>query len=395
MPKSGNHVFALQIEDADRFIDIYGPAVSSAAWDDILGAYAPITETILRRDTILSPVVSPFWGRCFRPFALNGRSMPTDRKEQLSALTRAGTRLIREMFQDKLGAQTGGRLRFKTTVTPIQEDYRDIEGINETLTKLFKTLPSSSYPLSPRSSHRLAGIIENKGVETFVQPVVSLPDERIVGYEALSRGAVDSLLHEADLLFGTAAHLGLTDDLELVCIEKALDWITQIPALLWMSINIGPSLLKSAAFFDLISQERVEPFWPRLVFELTEHLPIESVMELEETVQDLKDRGIGLSLDDIGCGFFDLHTVERFRPKIVKICITVIRRIGRSDDTLAEFNDALRRMAGFGEYVLGEGVEEKAQLDVLKQCGVSMAQGYYFDRPKPAWEVFERGASAI
>jgi EAL domain-containing protein (putative c-di-GMP-specific phosphodiesterase class I) len=84
--------------------------------------------------------------------------------------------------------------------------------------------------------------------------------------------------------------------------------------------------------------------------------------------------------------------VKKFRPKIVKLCITVIRRIGLSDDILEEFREAVSRMAEYGEYILGEGVEQKEQLDLLNQCGVSMAQGYYFDKPKPAKEVFRTNA---
>lgn len=191
------------------------------------------------------------------------------------------------------------------------------------------------------------------------------------------------------MLFGTAEHLELTDALELLCVEKALEWVEKIPASLWMSINVGPSLLKSAAFHDLICQEQVKPFWPRLVFELTEHLPIDSVAELQAPISHLKERGISLSLDDTGCGFFDLSTVKQFRPKIVKLCITVIRRLGRSDDVLKELNMTVVRISEFGDHVLGEGVEQQGQLDMLKQTGVSMAQGNYFDEPKPARDVLD------
>jgi EAL domain-containing protein (putative c-di-GMP-specific phosphodiesterase class I) len=389
MLESRNYVFALQIEDSDRFIDIFGPVVSSVTWDDIVEGYKDIAQKLLRSYKILSPVVSPFWGRCFLPFTLHRPSIPIDMEEQVSALTAAGSKLIRDMLQNNLGTATGSKLNFKSIITPIQENCKDIDGINEKLDKLFKRLPCSSYPFFPITRDEFLGIIEKKDVETFVQPIVSLPKEKIVGYEALSRGSSNGSTHEADVLFGTASHLGLTEELELVCIEKALDWITKIPAMLWMSINIGPSLLNSSAFADLIFQERFRPFWPRLIFELTEHLPIDSVVALQETIRHLKNHGICLSLDDTGCGFFDLYTVETFRPKIVKLCITVIRRIGRSDDILLEFNETVSRIAEFGEYILGEGVEQKAQLDVLKQCGVSMAQGYYFDKPKPAKEVFE------
>jgi EAL domain-containing protein (putative c-di-GMP-specific phosphodiesterase class I) len=389
MLESRNHVFALQIEDSDLFIDIFGPVVSSIVWDDIVEGYRNITQKILRGYKSLSAVVSPYWGRCFLPFTLNQPSIPVDMEEQVSALTAAGSQLIREMLQNNLGTATGSKLNFKIIITPMQEDYKDIHGVNEKLDKLFETLSCNSYPFSPITRDQFANIIDKKEVETFVQPIVSLPKERIVGYEALSRGSFNGSPHEADLLFGTAAHLGLTEELELICIEKALEWITKIPATLWMSINIGPSLLKSAAFADLIFQDRFKPFWPRLILELTEHLPIDSVVELQETIRHLKNHGICLSLDDTGCGFFDLYTVEKFRPKIVKLCITVIRRIGRSDEILMEFNETVSRITEFCEYILGEGVEQKVQLDVLKQCGVSMAQGYYFDKPKPAKEVFK------
>ena len=392
MLESRYHVFALQIEDSDRFIDIFGLVVSSIIWDDIVDGYKRIAQKILRRYKILSSVVAPFWGRCFLPFVLNQPSIPVDREEQISSLTAAARQLIREMLQNNLGMSTGTKLNFKIIITPIQEDYTDTHGINEKLDKLFKTLSGISYPFLPISRDRFLEIIDKKAVETYFQPIISLPKEKIVGYEALSRGSLNGSIQEADLLFGTAAHLGLNEELELVCIERALDWITKIPPILWMSINIGPSLLKRAAFLDLIFQERFKPFWPRLIFELTEHLPIDSVIELQETIRHLKNHGICLSLDDTGCGFFDLYTVKKFRPKIVKLCITVIRRIGRGGDMLKEFTETVSRVSQFGEYILGEGVEQKIQLDILKQCGVSMAQGYYFDKPKPANKIFKTNA---
>ena len=62
--------------------------------------------------------------------------------------------------------------------------------------------------------------------------------------------------------------------------------------------------------------------------------------------------------------------------------------MGRSDDILKELNETVSKITKFSECILGEGVEQKVQLDVLKQIGVTMAQGYYFDKPKPAKDVF-------
>ncbi len=272
MPESSQHVFALQIEESDHFINIFGPAVTTVAWDDIVAGYRQIAHKILHRSRILSDVVTTRWGRCFLPFELTQSSMSSDTGEQI-AVTRD-------------------------------------EFIN---------------------------LIDHKNLETYVQPIVSLPEEKIIGYEALSRAVFGGLLQGADVLFDTAAHFGLTTKLELACIKSALGWIEKIPPTLWVSINIGPDLLKNSAFTDLIYQEQYEPFFPRLILELTEHLPLESVEKLQKSIRRLNHKGIGLSLDDTGCGFFDFHTVKRFRPKIVKLCITVVSHVGRTDAVLTPF----------------------------------------------------------
>lgn len=389
MSDTGKYVFALQIEDADRFIDIFGPSVSSIAWDDIVVGYRQIAQKLLQHYHLLSDVVSPSWGRCFIIFGTKQSSIPLDMEEQIPALTAAGRQLIREILQENLGMATGSHLDFKTIVAPIQNDLGDIQRINEKLNTLFKSLSRISSPFGSITYDEFAKIIEKGEIEIFVQSIVSLPDEVVVGYEALSRGPSHSAVRQADLLFGTAAHFGLTKELELLCIEKALRWIAKVPASLLMSINIGPALLKSSTFLDLIYQPHLKPFLPRLTFELTEHLPVGLATEFQEIIQNLKRNGIRLSLDDTGCGFFDLDTVEKLRPEIVKLCITVINRIGRSSDISKEIKNAVTRIAQFGGETLSEGVERKEQLDVLKECGVSLAQGYYFDRPKLAEEVFK------
>lgn len=388
MSESNKYMIALQIENSDRFIEIFGAEVSSIAWNDIVAGFKETAKKILQRYRITSDVVSPFWGRCFLSFAAKQSSIPLDMEEQILVLTKAGKQLIREMLQNNLGMASGSKLNFKIIVAPVQEDFGNIQKVNEKLNILFKSLTSLSSPSPTVTRDQFIKIIEKKEIETLAQSIVSLPTEEIVGYEALSRGPSNSSIHRADMLFGTAAHFGLTQELELACIEKALDWIEKIPATLWMSFNIGPDLLKSSTFMELISQQHLKPFWPRLVFELTEHLPIESALEFQEIIRNFKSNGIRLSLDDTGCGFFDLNTVEKLKPDIVKLCITVISRIGRSNNVAKEIEDTVSKIARFGGKTLGEGVEKKQQLDVLKQCGVSLAQGYYFDKPKPMEKIF-------
>jgi EAL domain-containing protein (putative c-di-GMP-specific phosphodiesterase class I) len=389
MPLPRPYVFALQMKDPDRFINIFGPAFAAVVWVDIIRGVTRITDAMLRGYDILADVRSSAWGRCFRPFRPRPSSLPVDMDEQVGALAGAGRQLIREMLQKNLGAATGSQLDFSLLVTPVSGDVTDAAVIDLQLDSRFDSLPYVGLPALGLTRDEFGQILAQEAVEIYLQPIVALPAENVVGFEALSRGAHSGTLHPADLLFGTAARWGLTEQLELICIAKALDTLPALPAEYWMSINIGPALLKSEAFAALVFQEHLSSCWPRIVFELTEHLPIDSVLELQATVQRLKNHGMCLSLDDTGCGFFDLHTAESFRPRIVKLCITIIRRIDRSAETFAEFSETVSRLSEFGEHILGEGVEDRAQLDVLNQCGVSMAQGYYFDKPRPAGAVLK------
>jgi len=98
---------------------------------------------------------------------------------------------------------------------------------------------------------------------------------------------------------------------------------------------------------------------------LTEHLPIESAVRLNKTIAQFRTSGIQLSLDVTGCGFFDLSTVEELRPEIVKQCITVISRIGRSTEIEKEMRNTIRTITELGKITLGEGVENAYQAEVL------------------------------
>jgi EAL domain-containing protein (putative c-di-GMP-specific phosphodiesterase class I) len=295
--------------------------------------------------------------------------------------------MIREMLQNQFGMATGTNIDFKLTITSLQQDITDARSINEIIDKSIQSVSTVGSPYIAITRDQFIKIIERREIETYLQPIVSLAQESIVGYEALSRGPMQSPVHRADLLFGTAANLGLTQELELACVARALDWAAKVPVQYWFSINIGTALLTDPAFWDLISRDQLKPILPRLVFELTEHLPIDLAQEVQEAVHDLKGRGIRLALDDTGCGFANLFAVETLRPEIVKLCITVISWIGRSRDVAQEIQEIADRIAQLGGSTLGEGVERKEQVEVLKQCGVSLAQGYYFGHPKPAQEV--------
>ena len=84
---------------------------------------------------------------------------------------------------------------------------------------LYKSLNN----LHNKEFHELLKIIENEDISTVYQPIVSLADGNIIGYEALSRGPENSPLQSPDNLFSTAKLYNRTWDLELLCRTKAIE----------------------------------------------------------------------------------------------------------------------------------------------------------------------------
>jgi EAL domain-containing protein (putative c-di-GMP-specific phosphodiesterase class I) len=368
---------------------IFGASLVLVAHKDITEGFKDIAHRLLKRYNILSDVTSPSFGLWFVPFSIRRSDIPADPDEQIKALTAAGKQLVRTMLQENFGMATGTKVDFKLAVIPIPEGVSDPDRINSYIRTSLYQHASAGKQYATISPEEFKKIIDTRSIDIYLQPIVSLSQENIVGYEALSRGPANSPIYQAADLFGTASHFGLREELEMACISKALDWAMKLPEPYWMSINIGPNLITRQGFYDLITRQDLNDLLSRIVFEITEHIPIPTAERLQRTVHDIRELGIRLALDDTGCGFADIDTVRFLRPDIVKICISIIRRIGKHPYIERDIRLTVDRITQFGADVLGEGVERRVEVDVLKDCQVSLAQGYYYGRPEPAEHVLK------
>jgi EAL domain-containing protein (putative c-di-GMP-specific phosphodiesterase class I) len=242
-------------------------------------------------------------------------------------------------------------------------------------------------PAGGPTREAVTALLHGSALETFLQPIVRLEDGSLAGFEALGRGPLGTPLREADPLFEAARDLGLSPEVELAFFRLACGWLPNLPKACFLSVNLGPELIQGPELRALLGEPALAAQRDRLVLELTEHLPLESLGALREALAQLGDPPPRLSLDDTGCGFFDLNTVEALRPGIVKLCITVVSRLERSEDVVRETREVIARVRALGGEVLGEGVETAAQAEILRRCGATYAQGFHFGRPQPASEV--------
>jgi EAL domain-containing protein (putative c-di-GMP-specific phosphodiesterase class I) len=382
------YIIVLQMQDTDIFEGIYGFNVIVETQKDIAEGFSNIATTLLEQYDIQSDVCSPSFGIWYILFSSRKTALPVDFKEQFSSLTTIGNHLIREMLQKDLGMSTGTFIDFKLAIFHQPENVHNPDILNSFIRNNLTDVSSVGCPYADVQKDEVTSIITSKGMELFLLPIISLIDESIAGYEILSRGPVDSPMREPANLFGTALHFGLREDLEVACIAKTLSWIRKIPAHYFIAINISPDLISRQAFNEIINQKDRKDLSSRVVFEITEHFPIQTSEEFLNSIYFLKSVGFRLALDDTGCGFAHLDTVKMFRPHFVKLCITVTRLLGRNPEIEKDIQKTVDIIHKLGGEVVGEGVERKEQAEILKKCNVSYAQGYYYSHPQHFSELF-------
>ncbi|SDY41780.1 EAL domain-containing protein [Nitrosomonas sp. Nm33] len=388
VPGNQRFILAVQLTQPERFREIFGEAIVKFAYVDMTYDIQLLSEVLLQKYQCYGSIASSYFGRWYRVFSPKASLMSFDMAEQIPLLQEVGTAKMHELLITNFGQATGSRQNFRLLILPAPE-LLDEKSINQAIDDALKLVADASLLLHGNQTREiLQRLIEQDQLQCYFQPIFSLADQKIVGYEALSRGPADSVFYTADALFTAARQFGMTQALEFACLKQAINWLTDIPKHLWISVNLGPDLFMSDEFQQYLSSPHIKPLLSRIVFELTEHLPIESAVKLHSVMADFRNNGLKLSLDDTGCGFFDMTTVEELRPAIVKLCITVISRIGRKDGVEQEMSETIRAITALGGLTLGEGVENAYQAEVLKQCGATLVQGNLFGLPKPAKELF-------
>ena len=224
------------------------------------------------------------------------------------------------------------------------------------------------------------------------QPIVSLGGQRVVAYEALVRGADNS---SAGAVFTevTEENRYLFDQ---VCRKTAIDLAARLGladtgALL--SINFLPNAVYNPASCIRVTLEAARRTgFPidRIMFEFTESEKVDP-QHLLGILKHYRKLGFLTAIDDFGAGFAGLNLLSEFVPDVVKIDLNLVRDC----DTDAIKRAILRRnselLRDLGITVICEGVETIAEVEVLRDIGIDLFQGFLFAKPgfetlpRPVW----------
>ena len=235
--------------------------------------------------------------------------------------------------------------------------------------------------------------LERDEITVFFQPIVSLASGRIVGAEALVRWNHPriGMIHPPEFI-PLAEETGLIIPLgervlRLAC-QQIAAWQTASLPPLKVSLNISARQFRQENLPELLQRVLAETgiAAEALEFELTESMVMHDVENAIAMLRELKQIGVTLALDDFGTGYSSLAYLKRFPIDVLKIDRSFVRDIDREADDAAIAHAVIAMAHSLGLQVTAEGVENEAQLALLRQYGCNDFQGYLFSRPVPAEE---------
>ena len=230
----------------------------------------------------------------------------------------------------------------------------------------------------------LRNAIITDAVDVHFQPIVRIRDGMVAGFEALARWRDADLGFVSPAVFvPLAEERGFIDALSDTLLRKAAEAALSWPRELFLSFNLSSAQLMdpgtSSNILSTLSRVGLDP--RRVELEITETAVMTSADTAHRIISELRATGVRISLDDFGTGQSSLGRLRDFTFDKVKIDRAFISRI-TSDRASEHIVRAIIAMCqGLDLSVVAEGIEEQADVDMLRALGCGMGQGYHYGRP--------------
>ncbi|MFG0230464.1 putative bifunctional diguanylate cyclase/phosphodiesterase [Achromobacter sp. 413638] len=233
--------------------------------------------------------------------------------------------------------------------------------------------------------------------ELYYQPVCDSASGLVEGCEALLRwhhpvlGSVSPAV-----TIELAERSGLIVPLGAWILERACSQATQWPAAWRVHVNLSVKQMNEDGLVQLVADVLAETKLAarKLVLEVTESIFILHYERHVKILNTLRAKGIGVALDDFGCGYSSLNHLRHLPIDWVKIDRSFISAL-ESDAGSREVVSALFGLCQAMHLpVVAEGVETEGQREILKALGCRVMQGFLLGRPAPAAEI-QALASAV
>lgn len=224
----------------------------------------------------------------------------------------------------------------------------------------------------------ILSLLEDDSISMVYQPIVDIRTggagaSSIIGYESLARFPFST----PQDWFDTAVSTGIGVDLELLAMKAAIETFAPHEQARFLALNLSNATLLSPQLPAAI--EGIDS--GRIVLELSDTARIRSYEVSRRAVENLRQRGLRLAVDDVGAGEIDMWHILRLDPEIIKIDRHLVadENVRRNDALIRGITTMARDL---GIMVIAEAIETEVERQRLLDLGVEFGQGYLFGKPQ-------------
>ena len=320
-----------------------------------------------------SIVASRILERLNEPFQFEGRSMFVSASIGIALSSTGSTaeELLRNSDTAMYRAKTNGKARY--------EFFN--EGMRERVVTRFEV------------ENGLRKAIEEQHFVVYYQPIVSLSDNNICGFEALVRWN-----HPERGLVPPSEFIPIAEESEIIVLlgrwvlreasRQMAQWQRNFPSLrpLTISVNVATRQLTDSRLVDDVQSALADSGLDSqsLALEVTESSIMGNAQQTLATLDRLKEMGVGLEIDDFGTGYSSLSYLQRLPFDTLKIDRSFVREMVAGNGSLDIVRAILQLAHSLKLEVVAEGVETELQLCKLRELGCDYLQGYLFSKPVDA-----------
>jgi diguanylate cyclase (GGDEF)-like protein len=237
--------------------------------------------------------------------------------------------------------------------------------------------------------------------EPYYQPIVSIANGAVLGYEALLRwNRPDGTVRAPGTFLALAEETGMIEEIDWRMYASAIgDLVRLTPSHAYVSVNLSPRHLLApdfaTRFLALVRDQRAHP--SRVCVEVTEGALIDRKDLARAALETLHRAGVRIMLDDFGTGYSALSYLQHFPLHGLKIDRSFATSLESGVDARGGSRPIIRAIVAMATSleleVVSEGIETEEQRKALWTLGIRQGQGYHFGRPAPLQHWIDLGAT--
>lgn len=224
----------------------------------------------------------------------------------------------------------------------------------------------------------------------YFQPIVSMSDKEIYGYEVLARGRERGgrMVMPGEIFTSDEPEKNLDIDRRIRELAVEMAAVSSISCPLFFNVSPHNLLMvqnveKESQIYQLTREYDIPP--EKIVIEITEKTA-EGIQDIAAILDEYKKFGFRIAIDDWGAGYSNFERLSRILPDMVKIDAGLLWS-AVSDRAIAEiFCSAVSMITHMGIQVIAEGVENLSHMYMVLESGCSRVQGYFLAEPAPVFQ---------